>query len=76
MNLVASDGEVWKKHRRILGPAFNSDLFVSLFGGLVWLISTTGIGLSGTEHSRLTGKCLKQRNGRAKIVQKFYRFSL
>ncbi|KAF8135969.1 cytochrome P450, partial [Mycena galopus ATCC 62051] len=26
MNLVASDGQMWRKHRRIVGPAFNNDL--------------------------------------------------
>ncbi len=34
MNLVAADGDVWRKHRRIMGPAFNNKLCVnrSLFG--------------------------------------------
>ncbi|KAG6812865.1 hypothetical protein H0H92_015793 [Tricholoma furcatifolium] len=27
MNLVAADGETWRKHRRIMGPAFNSKLY-------------------------------------------------
>ncbi|KAF8903942.1 cytochrome P450 [Gymnopilus junonius] len=31
MNLVASDGEVWRRHRRVMGPAFNNDLY-----RLVW----------------------------------------
>ncbi|KAF8649628.1 hypothetical protein AX16_005717 [Volvariella volvacea WC 439] len=31
MNLVSSEGEVWRKHRRIMGPAFNNDLYQ-----LVW----------------------------------------
>ncbi|PBK68763.1 cytochrome P450 [Armillaria solidipes] len=31
MNLVAADGEVWRRHRRIMGPAFNNDLYK-----LVW----------------------------------------
>ncbi|KAK0458101.1 cytochrome P450 [Desarmillaria tabescens] len=31
MNLVAADGEIWRRHRRIMGPAFNNDLYK-----LVW----------------------------------------
>ncbi|KAK0237713.1 cytochrome P450 [Armillaria nabsnona] len=31
MNLVAADGDVWRRHRRIMGPAFNNDLYK-----LVW----------------------------------------
>ncbi|KAK0203454.1 cytochrome P450 [Desarmillaria ectypa] len=31
MNLVAANGEVWRRHRRIMGPAFNNDLYK-----LVW----------------------------------------
>ncbi|KAJ7222844.1 cytochrome P450 [Mycena haematopus] len=31
MNLVASDGQMWRKHRRIFGPAFNNELYK-----LVW----------------------------------------
>ncbi|PPQ65337.1 hypothetical protein CVT26_000052 [Gymnopilus dilepis] len=31
MNIVAADGELWRKHRRIMGPAFNMDLYQ-----LVW----------------------------------------
>jgi len=31
MNLVAAEGETWRKHRRIMGPAFNSKLYQ-----LVW----------------------------------------
>ncbi|KAF9467919.1 cytochrome P450 [Collybia nuda] len=31
MNLVAADRETWRKHRRIMGPAFNNDLYQ-----LVW----------------------------------------
>ncbi|KAK7463034.1 hypothetical protein VKT23_007617 [Stygiomarasmius scandens] len=31
MNLVASEGETWRKHRRVMGPAFNSKLYK-----LVW----------------------------------------
>ncbi|KAJ6449337.1 cytochrome P450 [Mycena sanguinolenta] len=31
MNLVASDGQMWRKHRRVLGPAFNGELYK-----LVW----------------------------------------
>ncbi|KAF8966623.1 cytochrome P450 [Flammula alnicola] len=31
MNLVAADGDVWRKHRRIMGPAFNNKLYE-----LVW----------------------------------------
>jgi len=27
MNLVASNGETWRKHRRIMGPAFNNQLY-------------------------------------------------
>ncbi|KAF8155579.1 cytochrome P450 [Crassisporium funariophilum] len=27
MNLVAADGETWRKHRRIMGPAFNNKLY-------------------------------------------------
>ncbi|KAG6917128.1 hypothetical protein DXG01_003794 [Tephrocybe rancida] len=27
MNLVAADGDTWRKHRRIMGPAFNSKLY-------------------------------------------------
>ncbi|KAF8068982.1 cytochrome P450 [Lyophyllum atratum] len=27
MNLVAADGEMWRKHRRIMGPAFNNKLY-------------------------------------------------
>jgi cytochrome P450 len=26
MNLVAAEGEMWRKHRRIMGPAFNNNL--------------------------------------------------
>ncbi|KAK0474149.1 cytochrome P450 [Armillaria novae-zelandiae] len=31
MNLAAADGDVWRRHRRIMGPAFNNDLYK-----LVW----------------------------------------
>ncbi|TFK72490.1 cytochrome P450 [Pluteus cervinus] len=31
MNLVAAEGEVWRKHRRIVGPTFTNDLYQ-----LVW----------------------------------------
>ncbi|KAJ7359262.1 cytochrome P450 [Mycena albidolilacea] len=31
MNLIASDGQMWRKHRRIVGPAFNNELYK-----LVW----------------------------------------
>ncbi|KAF7360365.1 hypothetical protein MVEN_00766200 [Mycena venus] len=31
MNLVAADGQMWRKHRRVVGPAFNSELYK-----LVW----------------------------------------
>ncbi|KDR80361.1 hypothetical protein GALMADRAFT_242750 [Galerina marginata CBS 339.88] len=27
MNLVAADGDVWRKHRRIMGPAFSNNLY-------------------------------------------------
>lgn len=27
MNIVAADGEMWRKHRRIIGPAFNNRLY-------------------------------------------------
>jgi len=27
MNLVASNGETWRKHRRIMGPSFNNQLY-------------------------------------------------
>ncbi|KAF9481644.1 cytochrome P450 [Pholiota conissans] len=27
MNLLAADGDTWRKHRRIMGPAFNAKLF-------------------------------------------------
>jgi cytochrome P450 len=29
MNLFAADGETWRKHRRIIGPAFDNDLWVT-----------------------------------------------
>lgn len=29
MNLLIADRDVWRKHRRIMGPAFNSKLFVT-----------------------------------------------
>jgi hypothetical protein len=28
MNLFTADGLVWRKHRRIVGPAFNTELYV------------------------------------------------
>ncbi|KAJ7512693.1 cytochrome P450 [Mycena galericulata] len=31
MSLIASDGQMWRKHRRIVGPAFGTDLYK-----LVW----------------------------------------
>ncbi|TFK59164.1 cytochrome P450 [Pluteus cervinus] len=31
MNIIAADGEQWRKHRRIVGPAFSKDLYQ-----LVW----------------------------------------
>ncbi|KAF5318599.1 hypothetical protein D9619_010824 [Psilocybe cf. subviscida] len=31
MNLVAADGDIWRRHRRIMGPAFNNELYK-----LVW----------------------------------------
>ncbi|KAF9051514.1 cytochrome P450 [Panaeolus papilionaceus] len=31
MNLIAADGDVWRKHRRVMGPAFNNQLY-----DLVW----------------------------------------
>ncbi|CAK5261847.1 unnamed protein product [Mycena citricolor] len=31
MNIVAADGQVWRKHRRIMGPAFGTELYQ-----LVW----------------------------------------
>lgn len=31
MNLVAADGQVWRKHRRVMGPAFSNELYE-----LVW----------------------------------------
>ncbi|KAF4583601.1 hypothetical protein EYR38_002356 [Pleurotus pulmonarius] len=31
MNLVAAEGDTWRKHRRIMGPAFNNNLYE-----LVW----------------------------------------
>ncbi|KAJ8508787.1 hypothetical protein ONZ45_g8971 [Pleurotus djamor] len=31
MNLAAADGETWRKHRRVMGPAFNNSLY-----NLVW----------------------------------------
>ncbi|KAF8914778.1 cytochrome P450 [Mucidula mucida] len=31
MNLVASDTDVWRKHRRIVGPAFNNKLYESVW---------------------------------------------
>ncbi|KAF8914791.1 cytochrome P450 [Mucidula mucida] len=36
MNLVASDTDVWRKHRRIVGPAFNNKLYES-----VWSFTAT-----------------------------------
>ena len=30
MNLVAADKETWRKHRRIMGPAFNNNLWASV----------------------------------------------
>lgn len=27
MNLIAADGDMWRKHRRIMGPAFNNKLY-------------------------------------------------
>jgi len=30
MNLVAADGDTWRKHRRVMGPAFNNTLSVFL----------------------------------------------
>lgn len=31
MNLVAADGDTWRRHRRVMGPAFNNNLYE-----LVW----------------------------------------
>ncbi|KJA21399.1 hypothetical protein HYPSUDRAFT_42040 [Hypholoma sublateritium FD-334 SS-4] len=31
MNLVAAEGEVWRKHRRIMGPAFNNKLYEAVW---------------------------------------------
>ncbi|KAF7426204.1 hypothetical protein PC9H_008571 [Pleurotus ostreatus] len=31
MNLVAAEGDTWRKHRRVMGPAFNNSLY-----NLVW----------------------------------------
>ncbi|KIK06373.1 hypothetical protein K443DRAFT_674356 [Laccaria amethystina LaAM-08-1] len=31
MNLIAADGQVWRKHRRVMGPAFSNELYQ-----LVW----------------------------------------
>ncbi|KJA20056.1 hypothetical protein HYPSUDRAFT_68834 [Hypholoma sublateritium FD-334 SS-4] len=31
MNLAAADGDVWRKHRRIMGPAFNNKLYESVW---------------------------------------------
>ncbi len=42
MNLVASDTDVWRKHRRIVGPAFNNKLsvpLVYLFRALLIIVS-------------------------------------
>ncbi|KAF8168572.1 cytochrome P450 [Pholiota molesta] len=30
-NLVTAEGEVWRKHRRVMGPAFNNDLYVNVW---------------------------------------------
>ncbi|KAF9485606.1 cytochrome P450 [Pholiota conissans] len=30
-NLVTAEGEVWRKHRRIIGPAFNNDLYENVW---------------------------------------------
>ncbi|PPQ91914.1 hypothetical protein CVT25_001285 [Psilocybe cyanescens] len=27
MNIIAADGETWRKHRRVVGPAFNNELY-------------------------------------------------
>ncbi len=31
MSLVTADGDVWRKHRRIMGPAFNNKLWALFF---------------------------------------------
>lgn len=31
MNLFAADGDVWHKHRRVVGPAFNNNLYESVW---------------------------------------------
>ncbi len=31
MNLVTAEGDVWRKHRRIMGPAFNNKVSVVIF---------------------------------------------
>ena len=28
MNIVSAEGDVWRKHRRIMGPAFNNKVSV------------------------------------------------
>lgn len=32
MNLAAADGQMWRKHRRVVGPAFGTELLVLLIG--------------------------------------------
>ncbi|KAJ3973688.1 cytochrome P450 [Lentinula raphanica] len=30
INLVSAEGDIWRKHRRVMGPAFNNELYVLL----------------------------------------------
>ncbi|PPQ69426.1 hypothetical protein CVT24_001475 [Panaeolus cyanescens] len=77
MNLIAADGEVWRKHRRVMGPAFNGKLY-----DLVWketldtyreMVSAEGwLGKSSVEIpavQRLTFKPPRASNGRFTIQE-------
>ncbi len=59
MNLFAADGDVWRKHRRVVGPAFNNKLYVTrlltLLGDLLNFLK--GTSQCGIKHRGLIMRC-------------------
>ena len=59
INLFGADGEVWRRHRRIMGPAFHKETYATSFFFVfsqILIPVLTGILKFGMKQSKLTTK--------------------
>lgn len=57
MNLAAAEKEVWRRHRRIMGPAFNTKMYVRSYFVIALYLELLELTCLGTRLGTRLGTC-------------------